>query len=50
MMFGDNPTVFIQDDDARIRAAMQRLMKTVGLHPESFATRKDSCCNCFQTA
>ena len=32
------PTVFIVDDDARMRAAMQRLLKTVGLHSESFAT------------
>jgi FixJ family two-component response regulator len=41
MTFPDNPTVFIVDDDARMRAAMQRLMKTVGLHSESFATPQD---------
>jgi FixJ family two-component response regulator len=35
------PTVFIVDDDARIRAAMQRLLRTVGLHSESFATPQD---------
>jgi len=34
-------TVFIVDDDARMRAAMQRLLKTVGLHCESFATPRD---------
>jgi len=38
MMSADTPTVFIVDDDDRMRAAMQRLLKTVGLHSESFAT------------
>jgi FixJ family two-component response regulator len=33
--------VFIVDDDARMRAAMQRLLKSVGLHSESFATPQD---------
>jgi len=37
----DPPTVFIVDDDARMRAAMQRLLLTVGLHSESFATPQD---------
>ena len=37
----DIPTVFIVDDDARMRAAMQRLLKTVGLYSESFATPQD---------
>lgn len=37
----DTPTVFIVDDDARMRAAMQRLLKSVGLHSESFATPRD---------
>ena len=41
MMFADTPTVFIVDDDDRMRAAMQRLLKTVGLHSESFATPLD---------
>jgi FixJ family two-component response regulator len=41
MTSGDTPTVFIVDDDARMRAAMQRLLKTVGLHSESFATPQD---------
>jgi FixJ family two-component response regulator len=34
-------TVFVVDDDADVRAAMQRLLKTVGLHPEAFASAKD---------
>ena len=37
----DTPTVFIVDDDARMRAAMLRLLKTVGLHSESFAAPRD---------
>lgn len=35
------PTVFIIDDDAGIRASIQGLVKTVGLHSESFATPQD---------
>lgn len=34
-------TVFIIDDDERMRAATQRLLKTVGLHSESFGTPHD---------
>jgi FixJ family two-component response regulator len=34
-------TVFVIDDDARIRAAMQRLLRSVGLHAESFAAPHD---------
>jgi FixJ family two-component response regulator len=34
-------TVFIIDDDADIRASMRRLLKTVGLHAELFATAQD---------
>lgn len=41
MTSSDTPTVFIVDDDDRMRAAMQRLLKTVGLHSESFATPQD---------
>jgi FixJ family two-component response regulator len=41
MTSADTPTVFIVDDDARMRAAMQRLLKTVGLHSEVFATPQD---------
>jgi FixJ family two-component response regulator len=34
-------TVFVIDDDARMRAAMERLLKSVGLRAESFATPQD---------
>jgi len=34
-------TVFGIDDDPEMRAAMQRLLKTVGLHTEAFASAKD---------
>jgi FixJ family two-component response regulator len=37
----DTPIVFIVDDDARMRAAMRRLLKTVGLEAESFATPEE---------
>lgn len=37
----DPSIVFIVDDDARMRAAMQRLLKTVGLHSESFGRPED---------
>jgi FixJ family two-component response regulator len=41
MISPDTPTVFIVDDDSRMRSAMQRLLKTVGLHSESFATPQE---------
>jgi FixJ family two-component response regulator len=41
MTSADTPTVFIVDDDDRMRAATQRLLKTVGLHSQSFATPQD---------
>ena len=41
MTSADSPIVFIVDDDTRMRAAMQRLLKTVGLHSESFGTPED---------
>ena len=41
MISSQPSTVFIVDDDARMRAAMQRLLKTVGLHFESFATPQE---------
>jgi FixJ family two-component response regulator len=41
MMSADISTVFIVDDDTRMRAAMQRLLKTVGLYAESFATPQE---------
>jgi FixJ family two-component response regulator len=34
-------TVFVVDDDEDVRAAMQRLLKTVGLHAEAFETAKE---------
>jgi FixJ family two-component response regulator len=36
-----SPIVFIIDDDAGMRAAIQGLVKTVGLRAESFATPQD---------
>ena len=41
MTSNDTRTVFIVNDDGRMRAAMQRLLKSVGLHSESFATPQD---------
>src|SRR5690349_6362481 len=38
----DTPTVFVIDDDARIRASMQGLLKSVGLHAECFETAEQS--------
>jgi RNA polymerase sigma factor (sigma-70 family) len=35
------PVVFIIDDDAGVRAAMQRLLKSVGLKAETFAAAQD---------
>jgi FixJ family two-component response regulator len=34
MTSADSPIVFIVDDDTRMRAAMQCLLKTVGLHSD----------------
>lgn len=34
-------TVFVVDDDEDVRAAMQRVLKTVGLHTVAFADAKD---------
>jgi FixJ family two-component response regulator len=36
-----SPCVFIIDDDASVRAAIQRLLKSVGLPPEVFATPQE---------
>ena len=41
MTSADSPIVFIVDDDARTCAAMQRLLKKVGLSFESFAAPED---------
>jgi FixJ family two-component response regulator len=38
MSVGDVPTVYIIDDDAGVRASIQDLVESVGLHAESFAT------------
>ena len=37
----DDATVFVIDDDVRMRTATERLLKSVGLHAELFATPKD---------
>jgi FixJ family two-component response regulator len=39
------PTVFVVDDDDLVRAAIQGMLKSVGLHSETFATPQD-----FQSA
>jgi FixJ family two-component response regulator len=41
MTSADKHIVFIVDDDDRMRAATQRLLKTVGLHSEAFATPQE---------
>jgi len=41
MTSADQPIVFIVDDDDRMRAATQRLLRTVGLHSEAFATPQE---------
>jgi FixJ family two-component response regulator len=35
------PTVFVVDDDALARAAIQGMLKSVGLHAETFGTPQD---------
>ena len=37
----DDATVFVIDDDARMRSATERLLKSVGLRAEAFATPQD---------
>src|SRR5882672_7708913 len=41
MTSANSPIVLIVDDDTRMRAATQRLLKSVGLHSQSFATPDD---------
>ena len=41
MSAADEAIVFIIDDDAHMRAAMERLLKSVGLHAETFATPQE---------
>jgi FixJ family two-component response regulator len=38
---GDAPKVFIIDDDAAVRASIQGLLKSVGLHSDSFGTTQE---------
>src|SRR5215472_901281 len=37
----DGPSMFIIDDDAGVRAAIQGLLKSVGLRSEAFATPQE---------
>ena len=41
MNIEDLATVFIIDDDAGVRASIQDLVESVGLHAESFATAQE---------
>jgi FixJ family two-component response regulator len=38
---GDNPTVLVIEDDTRMREAMQRLLRSIGLQAETFASPQD---------
>jgi FixJ family two-component response regulator len=40
-MGGDQPTVFVVDDDASIREAIKSLVKSVGLRAETFGSTQD---------
>ena len=37
----NRPTVFVVDDDALVRKAIQGMLKSVGLHSETFATPRE---------
>ena len=41
MISADDATVFVIDDDDRMRAATQRLLKSVGLRAEAFASPQE---------
>jgi FixJ family two-component response regulator len=41
MTSAEDSTVFVVDDDWAVRAAIQGLLKSVGLHSESFGTAQD---------
>ena len=41
MSSGNDATVFVVDDDDQMRAAMQRLLKSVGLRAEAFASPQE---------
>ena len=40
-MTKDTPTIYIVDDDASVRKSLTRLMKSVGLKTEAFASASD---------
>lgn len=40
-MASNHPTVFVVDDDALVRAAIQGMLKSVGLHAETFETPQE---------
>ena len=40
-MTSDTATIFIVDDDQSVRTALARLMRSAGLHAETFASAKD---------
>jgi len=41
MMFRSAPTVFVIDDDVEVRASIQGLLKSAGLHSEAFGTAEE---------
>jgi len=41
MTSAGDPTVFIVDDDAAVRASIQDLLESLGLRSESFATAEE---------
>lgn len=41
MTSADSPTVFVIDDDASVRAAIQGMLKSVGLPSQAFGTTKE---------
>jgi|SRR5271166_327145 len=41
MTLAEKPTVFVVDDDAHVRAAIQGLLKSAGLSSQSFETAED---------
>ena len=45
MTFRSTPTVFVIDDDVEVRASIQSLLKSAGLHSEPFGTAEEFLCN-----
>jgi FixJ family two-component response regulator len=41
MTFRSAPTVFVIDDDVEVRASIQGILKSAGLHSESFGTAEE---------